>query len=209
MRLPRPIKNSLLPLLLIFGAQKLCAQLAPADDFFNSGAQFYISNNIPTALTNVEQGLKIYPNDEKLQKLEKLLKQQQQSQSQQNQQNQQNQSQQQQSKNNQSQKQNSQSQQNQSQQQSKDNQQQQQNSDEQQKQDAQKQQQDKQQSEQAKNQADKNRNQKNEQNQTGEAKPMTPEEAKRLLDAQKGDEQFLQMKPKNPPPNPDKPVKDW
>ncbi|HVU08274.1 MAG TPA: hypothetical protein VHG89_07005 [Verrucomicrobiae bacterium] len=206
MKLPHPIKNSLLPLLLVFAASEMFAQTA--DDFFNSGAQFYISNNIPVALTNVEQGLKIYPNDEKLQKLEKLLKQQQQSQSQQNQQqqnqqNQQNQSQQQQSQNNQSQKQNSNSQQNQSQQQqSKDNQQQQNSSDQQ------KQQQDKQQSEQAKNQADK-QNQENGENKVAEAKPMTPEEAKRLLDAQKGDEQLLQMKPKNPPPNPDKPVKDW
>ena len=50
MTLRRQIKNSLLPLLLIFFAQKVCAQLAPADDFFNSGAQLYISNNIPAAL---------------------------------------------------------------------------------------------------------------------------------------------------------------
>src|SRR5271170_6512059 len=85
MQLPRPIKNSLLTLLLVFAAQKVCAQLLPADDFFNSGAQLYISNNIPAALEKTEDGLKIYPNDEKLQKLEKLLKQQQQqSQSQQN-----------------------------------------------------------------------------------------------------------------------------
>jgi len=76
MQLPRPIKNSLLPLLLVFAAQKVCAQLAPATDFFNSGAQFYISNNIPTALARTESGLKLYPDDEKLQKLEKLLKQQ-------------------------------------------------------------------------------------------------------------------------------------
>src|SRR5580700_10016894 len=64
--------------------QKVCAQLAPADDFFNGGAQFYISNNIPAALEKTENGLKLYPKDDKLQKLEKLLKQQQQSQSQQN-----------------------------------------------------------------------------------------------------------------------------
>jgi Ca-activated chloride channel family protein len=75
------------------------AKAQTADDFFNGGAQLYISNNIPLALTNTENGLKLYPNDEKLQKLEKLLKQQQQSQSQsqqnqqkQQQQNQQNQS---------------------------------------------------------------------------------------------------------------------
>ena len=32
--------------LLLLSWQTACAQLAPADDFFNSGAQFYISNNI-------------------------------------------------------------------------------------------------------------------------------------------------------------------
>ena len=47
MRLSLLINNSLLPLLLVFAAQKVGAQLAPAEDFFNSGAQFYISNNIP------------------------------------------------------------------------------------------------------------------------------------------------------------------
>ena len=80
MRLPRQIKNSLLPLLLLFAAQKICAQLLPADVFFNGGAQLYISNNIPAALERTEDGLKLYPNDDKLQKLEKLLKQQQQNQ---------------------------------------------------------------------------------------------------------------------------------
>jgi hypothetical protein len=172
MRLPRPIKNSLLPLLLVFAAQKVCAQLAPADDFFNSGAQLYISNNVPAAKERVETGLKIYPDDDKLKKLEELLKQQQQSQSSQSQQN-------------------SKSQQNQ--------QQPQQNSQDQKKPEQQKS------SEQKSN---------GEKNQNGEGQPvapgqMTPEEAKRLLDAQKGDEQVLQMKPKDKPENQNRPVKDW
>src|SRR5271154_5032110 len=89
MQLPRQIKNSLLPLLLVIATQKVCAQLAPADDFFNGGAQLYISNNIPAALEKTEDGLKTYPDDVKLKKLEELLKQQQQSQSSQSQQNQQ------------------------------------------------------------------------------------------------------------------------
>jgi hypothetical protein len=38
---------------------------------------------------------------------------------------------------------------------------------------------------------------------------MSPEQAQRLLDAQKGDEQFLQLKPKNPPENQKRPIKDW
>ena len=127
-----------LVMLLLLAWQNAGAQLAPADDFFNSGAQFYISNNIPSALEQVENGLKTYPNDVKLKKLEELLKQQQQSQSQQNQQqqnqqNQQSQSQQQQQKNQQSQQQQqSQSQQNQQQQ----NQQQSQQNKDQQKQSA-------------------------------------------------------------------------
>ena len=76
------------------------ARAQSADDFFNSGAHSYISNNIPQALESVETGLKQYPEDVKLKKLYELLKQQSQQQSQnnqsqqnQNQQSQQNQSQ--------------------------------------------------------------------------------------------------------------------
>ena len=87
MRLLLPISVSLL---LSWQA----ARAQTADDFFNSGAQSYSSNNIPSALEKVEGGLKIYPDDVKLKKLEELLKQQQQSQNSQSQQNQQNQSQQ-------------------------------------------------------------------------------------------------------------------
>jgi len=38
---------------------------------------------------------------------------------------------------------------------------------------------------------------------------MTPEEAKRLLDAQKGNEQVLQFKPPEKPEDNSRPVKDW
>ncbi len=38
---------------------------------------------------------------------------------------------------------------------------------------------------------------------------MTPEEAKRLLDAQKGDEQVLKLQPKGKPEDQKSPVKDW
>ena len=179
---------------LLLAWQKVCAQiLAPADDFFNGGAQFYISNNIPSALEKVEGGLKIYPNDEKLKKLEALLKQQQQQQQQQSQQQQQqqNQSQQQQQKNQQNQ------------------QQQKQNSQDQQKQDQQKNDEQQKQQEQQKSSAEKKDGQQNAQNQQVAAGQMTPEEAKRLLDAQKGDEQVLQWKPQGKPENQNKPVKDW
>ena len=62
------------------------ARAQTAEEFFNGGAQLYISNSVPTALEKVEAGRQLYPEDEKLKKLEELLKQQQQSQSQQNQQ---------------------------------------------------------------------------------------------------------------------------
>src|ERR1035437_10397874 len=62
--------------LLFLSWQKAGAQLAPADDFFHRGAQFYISNNIPEAKKAVGDGLKFYPDDDKLKKLDELLKQQ-------------------------------------------------------------------------------------------------------------------------------------
>jgi len=201
MRLPRPIQNSLLPLLLVFAAQKVCAQLAPADDFFNGGAQAYISNNIPAALERTEDGLKLYPDDVKLKKLEELLKQKNQQQQQQSQ----------------SQQQKSDSQKNQQQQ----NQQSQKNSSQdQQKSDEQKQNLSNQKTNGQQNQpepqksADEQKNGDKSDNQNGDGQPvkpgqMTAEEAKRLLDAQKGDEQILQMKPQDKPRDPNRPVKDW
>ena len=172
------------------------AHAQSADDFFNGGAQLYISNNIPDALSKVETGLKSFPDDVKLKKLEELLKQQQQQQ--QNQQNQQNQQQQQsQSTPNK----NSQSQQSQSQQQQQS----------QQKQDQQKQNQQNQQNSQQQQQAQQQngQNQQNAAQQAAQAQAMTPEEAKRLLDAQKGNEQVLRYQPKGQPQNVNPTVKDW
>jgi len=192
--------------LLFLAGQRAGAQLAPADDFFHSGARFYISNSIPQAKEVVEQGLKLYPNDEKLKKLEELLNQQQQQQNQQ--QNQQNQQQQ-------------QSQQNKSdQQKDQPKNQSQQNSQDQQKQDEQKKDQSeqkkddqqKQQDQQKKSQAEKDKadqKDKDEQGQTVKPGEMTPEEAKQLLDAQKNNEQLLQWKPPEKPRNNSRSVKDW
>jgi Ca-activated chloride channel homolog len=212
MRLPLLISLSL----LLFATQAVRAQFAPADDFFNSGAQFYISNNIPSALEQVEAGLKIYPDDGKLKKLEELLKQQQQNQQQQDQQQKQ-------------QDQKNQNQQNQSQQQKSDDQknQQQQNQqsarkdsqnqpkpDEQKKdQSGEKKDEQQKQQEQQKSPADKKDGEKPDKpdaaGQPLAPGQMTPEEAKHLLDAQKGDEKVLQMQPKGKPANPSRPVKDW
>jgi hypothetical protein len=190
--------RSLLPIILsltLLALQAACAQ--PADDFFNSGAQFYISNNIANAKQTVEGGLKLYPNDVKLKKLEELLKQQNQQQQQQNPQNQQNQ---QKAKNNQQSQQNQNSPQNQ-------NQQQQQNQSGQEKD---KQQQEKQQqAKSAGKQTDEKQDGQTGQTQAAAVQEMSPEQAQRLLDAQKGDEQLLQLKPKNPPESPNRPIKDW
>lgn len=191
--------------LLLLAWQKVCAQLAPAGDFFNSGAQLYISNNIPAALERVEMGLKTYPDDEKLKKLEQLLKQQQQqNQQQQNQQNQQNQ-QQQQSQNDQQKKSDSQKQQNRKQDQDQQKKSDRQKPDEQNKDEEPKPQ------EQNKDSGDQPKDEKQEQQQGQPVRPgeMTPEEARRLLDAQKGSEQLLQLKPDAKPRDPTRPVKDW
>lgn len=192
--------------LALFAWQTAVAQWLPAEDFFNSGAQFYISNNIPAALERVETGLKTYPNDEKLKKLEKLLKQQQQQQQTQQQNQQQKQ---QQSKNDQQK--NQQNQQNQSQQQKDQQKQDQQKQDEQKKSEQQKQEKQKKQQEQQSS-ADKQKAEHEKKENEGQPlKPgqMTPEEAKKLLDAQKDNEQLLQMKPEGRPQDNSKPVKDW
>lgn len=178
---------------LVLGASLLLAGRAPAieraaEDYFHSGAQFYISNNIPAAKQFVEQGLKRYPQDEKLQKLEELLKQQQQQQNQQSQSSQQNQSPKDQNQSNQSPQKSDQSKADE-----------QKNREQEEKQKQQEQQQ---------SQADRQNEQKDqpdeEKAQPGE---MTKREANRLLDGQKDSEQLLQFKPKPKPQ--DKRIKDW
>jgi Ca-activated chloride channel family protein len=181
--------------LLFLAWQAACAQ--SADDFFNAGAQFYISNNTANAWEKVESGRKLYPNDVKLKKLEELLKQQsQQQQSQQNRQSQQKQS-------NQQQEQRTQ----QSQQQNRQQNQQAQNQSSQQNKLQQSQPLSQASVGQPKNKSGQNGNE--EQTAAMNGQEMTPEEAQRLLDTQKGNEQFLQLKPGGKPENPNRPVKDW
>ena len=86
-----PILLLSLSLLLLALATAARAQQLTAENFFNGGAQSYLSNSVPKALEIVTNGRALYPDDAKLKKLEELLKQQQQQQQQQ--QNQQNQSQ--------------------------------------------------------------------------------------------------------------------
>ena len=190
--------------LLLASWQKAGAQLAPADDFFHGGARLYISNNIPQAKEVVKQGLALYPNDEKLKKLEQLLNQQQQQQQQQNQQDQSRQDQSQQQKSDDQKKQ--QQQQNKSQDQQKQDQEKKDQSD--QKKDDQQKPPDQQKQSPDKDKADKP-DDKQEEAQPVKPGEMTPEEAKHLLDAQKGNEQVLQWKPAEKPRNPSRPVRDW
>jgi hypothetical protein len=179
--------------LLLLAWQRAGAQLAPADDFFHGGAQLYISNNIPQAKEVVEQGLRLYPGDDKLKKLEALLNQKQQQQQQQQSQ---------QSKSDQQKKQDQQKSQDQQKQDE-----QKKDQSEQKKDDQQKQQDQQKQSQAEKDKAD--QQDKKEQGQPVKPGEMTPEEAKHLLDAQKGDEQLLQLKPPEKPRDNSRPVRDW
>jgi Ca-activated chloride channel family protein len=192
-----------LNLLLLWSWQPARAQLMSADDFFHRGAQSYITNNIPKAQEAVDMGLKFHPEDEKLKKLDALLKQQSQ---QQQQQQQQNQSQQQKDKQ-QSQSQKSDSQKDQSS--SKDSPDQKKQDEQKQKEAEQKKADQEKQQEAQKSSADKPKDQQQGEEQPATPGQMTPEEAKRLLDAQKGNEQLLQMKPENKPRDRQRPAKDW
>jgi len=182
---------------------------------------------------NFESTMKLNPkdNDAKFnyefvkKKLEELKQQQQQQQKSnqdkkdQNQNQDQNQQQQQQNKENQDKKdQNSQQQQQQSQQEQqkdKEQQQAQQKQDQQsQAQQAEKSKEDKQKEQQQANQAsgqqnDKANDKEEEQQQAYAAGEMTPQQAKQLLDAQKGEEMMLPIKPEGKPQDTSKPIKDW
>jgi Ca-activated chloride channel family protein len=204
-----------LSLLLLGAGQTLRAQLAPPDDFFNGGAQLYISNNIPAALERVANGLKTYPDNEKLKRLEQLLKQEQQQQQQQQEQNQKEQQQQQQQKDKQDQKQKDQQQKQQQQQQNQSSSEDQKKPDEKKGDDQKKADQQKPPEEQKpaaqKKDKDKDGDKKDQAEAAGKEVPgqLTPEDAKRLLDAQKDNEQLLQLKPDQKPRDQSRPVKDW
>jgi len=172
---------------LIAGRAMAFDMTKSADDYFHGGAMNYLSNNIPAALGVVTNGLNQFPESEKLQKLESLLRQQQQQQ------------------------------QNQQDQQQRDQQEQQQ--DQQQNQDQQKEQPDQppdqQKEESPKEQSSQQNSSKPEEQQNTQAQQspseqqqgMTPEQALRLLDSTKGDEDVLPVQKAQPPAN--RPFKDW
>jgi len=198
MRLPPLASLSL----LLLTSPAVCAQ--SADDFFHGGAQFYISNNIAKARETVDGGRKLYPDDIKLKKLDALLKQQsqqQQSQNNQSPQNQQDQSQQQRNSGGQ--------QKQQKQQPSQQNQQPQQNQKAQNQSGRQQQEQPQAQSSSGQPQEKPGEKENAEPPATISAHALTPQEAQQLLDAQKGNEQFLTLRPQGKPENGRRPVKDW
>lgn len=167
--------------LLLLAARVVCAETA--DDFFHGGAMNYFSNNVPQALTVVTNGRALFPNDEKLKKLEELLKQQQQQQQDQ-----------------------------QKQDQDKKDQQQQDQKNQQQKDQQKKDEQDKQQKEPQKPQPSKPDQKKSDEQKEAKATPagqMTPQQAARLLDSQKGEESALVFRPPEKPKDESKPLKDW
>jgi AAA ATPase containing von Willebrand factor type A (vWA) domain len=178
----------LLGLSLLLAARASGALASNADDFFHGGAQLYLSNNIPLAITNVERGLRLFPNDTKLKKLEELLKRQ----------NEQQQSQQQQQQS---------SPQNQDQQQPEDEKDQDnkdENSSDQQEQNSGK-------NEQQQNSSGNREEPKNEESSMSPPQKgqMSPEQAERLMDAQKGDEKMLPVNPEKKRTPPSRPLKDW
>ena len=181
----------LLSLSLLASAQ--AARPQSADEFFHAGAQSYLSNNIPGALERVESGLKVYPDDVKLKKLEELLKQQKQ---------------QQQSKQDEQQQKEQEQQQKQQQQSEEDKQKQEQQQQQPQNQDQQKQQEEPQQN-QSQGQKEKEQSGDQEPPQNYAPGQMTPQQAQQLLDAQKGDEMLLPVKPEKKSARAEKKLRDW
>lgn len=186
-----------------FGAQPDAAQ------FFHQGAQHYLATNGMTqAKLSVTNGLKLYPNDEKLRKLWDILNQQQQSQDQNK------------DDKNQQEKQDQQSKDQQKKDQEKKDQQQ--KSDEQKKQEQQK----KEQEEAAKKDKQSEEEKKGQQSQPNQGKPedqqeadgspqgakamrMTPQQAMQLLEALKAEEKAMPFRPILKTNRQDRVFKDW
>lgn len=97
----------------------------------------------------------------------------------------------------------------QNQQQQQQQQQQDQKQQEQQKQQKEKQDQQQQQASQEEQKEDEKTEEQKDQEQKVQPGQMTPEEAKRLLDAQRGEEKTLQFRPEGKPRDPSRPFKDW
>jgi len=185
-----------------------------ADDYFHGGATNYVFGQKEKAKEQILTGLQTFPSDPKLNQFLVLLKKEEEQKQQQ-----QNQQQQQQNKDDQK------KDQKQNQDQKKDSEQKKdQNQSNEPKKDQEKKQQDqaKKNADQKKDQAKKDqqnaeqkKQDKSDQNDQQEPQPtyaagqMTPQQAKQLLDAQKGDEMIIPIRPQVKPRDPSKPLKDW
>jgi len=183
-----------------------------ADDYFHGGATNYVFGEKEKSKEQIVIGLQHFPTDPKLNGLFALLKkEEEQKQQQQQQQDQQ--------KNDQNKDQKEKQDQNKNSQQNKDEQQKQQSNE-------QKKQEEKKRQDQAKKSNQKKEEQQNQQNsgqkndksdQKSDEQPqqpfaagqMTPQQAKQLLDAQKGEEMIIPIRPEGKPRDPSKPLKDW
>ena len=185
---------------LLAVAMLASAQMKTADDFFHRGAQFYIHGKKEDSKKEILTGLQFYPSDPKLNGMAVLLKKEEEQKQQQQQQQQQ------------------QNQQDQNQQQSQSQPQQGQKNQDQQKKDSQPQAQQQPKPEEKKSeanqqQANESKEKKDEQDkQEAEAYAagqMTPKQAEQMLDAEKGDEKMLALKPEDKRADRNRPFKDW
>jgi outer membrane biosynthesis protein TonB len=186
-----------------------------AEDYFHGGATNYVFGDKAKAKEQIVTGLQSFPSDPKLSQLLALLKKEEEQKQQQQQQEQQ-------QKNDQKKDQKDQNQKQDSQKKDSDQKKEQNQSDEQKKEQDKKQ-------EAQKKKAERKKQEKKEQ-QTGDQKKeedpsdqkdeqepqqayapgqMTPQQAKQLLDAQKGDEMIMPVRPQVKPRDASKPLKDW
>jgi Ca-activated chloride channel family protein len=189
-----------------------------AEDYFHGGATNYVFGQKEKAKEQIVTGLQAFPADPKLNQLAALLKkeeeQKQQQKNQQQQQQQKKDDQKKDQKQNQDQKKDSDQKkdQNQSNESKKDQEKKQQD---QAKKDADQKKEQEKKDQQTADQKKQEKRDKSDQNDQHEPQPtyaagqMTPQQAKQLLDAQKGDEMIIPIHPQVKPRDPNKPLKDW
>ena len=201
---------------VVLHASPIPLRAQTAEDYFHGGATNYVFGEKEKAKEQIVTGLQSFPSDPKLNQLLALLKKEDEQKQQQQQQ------QQQQQKNDQNKDQKDQNQKQDSQKKDSDQKKEQNQSDEQKKE------QEKKKQEAEKKKADQKKQEKKEQ-QTGDQKKedpsdqkdeqepqqayapgqMTPQQARQLLDAQKGDEMIMPVRPQVKPRDASKPLRDW
>ncbi len=206
----------LLTVLTVFLVRPVALRAQTPDDYFHGGATNYVFGEKEKAKEQIVTGLQSFPRDPKLNQLLVLLKkEEEQKQQQQQQQQQQNKKDEQ-----KDQKQNQDSQKKDSDQKKDQNQSNDQKKEQEKKRQEQAkknadQKKEQQKKEQEKQNAEQKKQEKADQNDQQEPQPtyaagqMTPQQAKQLLDAQKGDEMVIPIRPQVKPRDQSKPLKDW